>query len=103
MKKIMKTITAVERDGFDLRLLTAVFEVPDKEFDLLKGIKDAVQDYIKTPEGKKTLEYNSGYFNLADVVQNLPNEFCTAHGFSMVNSALTDMDIDWDYDFVCDN
>ena len=45
-EKILKTITAVERDGFDLRLLTVIFEIPDKDFNLLDGIKAAVGDYI---------------------------------------------------------
>ena len=93
------TVTAVERDGLDLRMLTIIFEIPDKDFDILEGIKLAVQDYIKTPEGKKTMEYNSGYFNLADVAGSLPNKYCVAHGFSMVDSALSDINIDWDYDF----
>ena len=102
-EKILKTITAVERDGFDLRLLTVIFEIPDKDFNLLDGIKAAVGDYIKTSEGRRTFDYNCEQFNLADVVSSLPNKFCEAHGFKMIDSALADMDIDWDYSFVPDS
>ena len=102
-EKILKTITAVERDGFDLRLLTVIFEIPDKDFNLLDGIKAAVGDYIKTSEGRKTFDYNCEQFNLADVASSLPNKFCEAHGFKMIDSALADMDIDWDYSFVPDS
>ena len=102
-EKILKTITAVERDGFDLRLLTVVFEIPNKEFDLLGGIKKAVGDFIRTSEGRKVFDYNCECFNLADVVSSLPNKFCEAHGFKIIDSTLADMDIDWDYSFVPDS
>lgn len=99
--KTTKTLTGVERDGLDLRLITICFEIPDPEFDLLSAISDAVKDYAKTENGKKTISSNCGYFNLADVAANLPRECCEAHGFKMIDSALTDETIDWDYDFYC--
>ena len=96
---VIRTLTAVERDGLDLRLLTVCFEIPERNFDLLSAIKLAVRDYLQTEDGKKTAEYNSGYFNLADVVSSLPREFCEKHGFRIMDSALTDEDIDWDFEF----
>lgn len=93
-----KTITALESEFQNIRLLTMQFEVPDKDFDLLEAISLAVSDYAKTPEGKKVLEYNCGYFELTDVESSLPREFCKARGFSVVDS-VADEQIDWDYDF----
>lgn len=92
-------LTAIERDGFNIRVLTVVFEVPSENFDIEENINRAVADFAKTENGKQALEYTCGYFNLADVVQNLPNELCEKHGFKIITSALTDTELDWDHDF----
>lgn len=92
-------LTAIERDGLSIRVLTVIFEVPAENFDIEENINRAVADFAKTENGKQTLEYTSGYFNLADVVQYLPNELCEKHGFKIINSALTDTELDWDHDF----
>lgn len=92
-----QTITAVERDGFDLRLLTLTFEVPnDSNFDLLDNIKKTCNDFIKTETGKDALEHNCGAFNLADFNMLVPNSFCEKYGFKKINEALSNIEIDWD-------
>lgn len=98
-EKLVTIVTAVERDGFDLRLMTVLFEVPNKDFDLLQAITKAVGEYVKTKEGRETYNNNCGYFNLADVVNSLPASFMEAQGFRMIDAGLTDMEIDWDHEF----
>lgn len=96
---VIRTLTAVERDGLDLRLQTVSFEIPDKDFDLMSAISRAVKNYARTESGRKTIDYNCGYFNLADVAGSLPQEFCEAQGFKVLDSVQTDETIDWDHDF----
>lgn len=95
-----QTIVAVERDGLDLNILSVQFEVPDDAaFDLMTAISHAVEDFAETEDGDRILAYNSGYFNLADVVISLPREFCERHGFKILDGSRADIIIDWDYDF----
>lgn len=102
-KRCVKTITAVERDGFDLNLMTVCFEVPeDSEFDLLQAIRSAAHEYLKTDAGKRALKYNCGCYNLADVVNSLPRDLCEKYGFKLLDMAQTDEIVDWDFDFADD-
>ena len=96
---MIKNITAVERDGFDIRTLTVSFEVPDENFDILSAISKAVADYIKTDAGRQTYEHNCECFNLADFNTSVPNEFCEKYGFKKIDSLTQDIEIDWDYEF----
>ena len=100
---ITKTLTAIERDGMDVRLLTMVFEIPDKDFDLIDALKKAVADYVATDEGKATLDYNCGCFNLADIDSSLPRKFCEKYGVKILDSVLAEDDIDWDCNFAPDS
>lgn len=99
---VTTTLTAVERDGLDLHLLTLVFEIPHKGFNLIDALKAAVADYIVTDEGKATLEYNCGCFNLADIDSSLPRKFCEKYGIKILDSVLTQDDVDWDCNFATD-
>jgi len=99
---MLKILTAIERDGLDVRVLSMVFDVPNKEFDIQEGLRKAVTDYCKTEEGRKTYDYNCGNFNLADVDSSLPKMFCEKYGFSIVDTVITDDYIDWDESF-CEN
>ena len=99
----IKTLTAVERDGFRMRLLTMVFEVPDEKFDLVGTIRKAVTDYCRTEEGRNVYEYNCRCFNLADVEVSFPKERFEKYGIRYVDSFLTDGgDVEWDEQFVDD-
>lgn len=97
---MIKSITAIERDGFNVRTLTVECEVPNKDFNLLDAIKLACSSFIKTEEGKAVYEYNCGCFNLADFQVNVPNSICEKFGFRKISEAYSEDDIDWDEDLV---
>ena len=99
---MLQTINAIERDGFEVRVLSILFDVPDKDFDLLKAAKLAATEYCKTAKGKRTYEYNCSQFNWADFEMSIPNEFCEKYGFKKVDSALADIIVDWDEHLVDD-
>lgn len=99
---MIQTITAIERDGLDVRTLTLIFEVPTKDFDLITAVKNAATDYCKTEDGMKIYKYNCRYFNWADFAMNVTNEFCEKYGFKMVDNVLADFEVDWDEQLVDD-
>ena len=100
---MLRNITAIERDGFEVRTLTAIFEVPEESFDLLGAICRAATDYCKTEEGQAIYEYNCSNFNLADVVMSLPNDFCRKYGFCKIDDIPADIIVGWDDQFVYEN
>lgn len=91
---MIKTITAIEHDGLDIRTITAVFTIPSPDFDIISAVKAASNEYIATENGKRTLEHNCGYFNFADFLACVPEEICKKHGFTYKTTG--DMIIDWD-------
>lgn len=93
---MLRNIIAIERDGWDFRSLSLQFDVPDKNFPLEQAIRDAVADFLRTPEGRCIYEYNCSSFNWGDVAMSLPQEVCMRHGFSMVDSCCEDLVVDWD-------
>lgn len=99
---MLQAVTAIERDGFEVRTITILFEVPSKDFNLIKAVKLAATDYCMSPEGKKVYMYNCSQFNWADFESSVPNEFCEKYGFKKVDSALADIIADWDDHLVND-
>lgn len=99
---MLQTIIAIERDGLEIRVLSIMFDVPDKDFDLLQAAKSAATDYCKTAGGKRTYEHNCSQFNWADFEMSIPNEFCEKYGFKKVESVLADIIVDWDEHLVDD-
>lgn len=97
---MLRTITALERDGFDVRVLVLNFEVPDEKFDLMAAVKAAALEYCQTDDGKRTFDYNCRYFNWADFEMHVPNEICERHGFSVLASPVADLVVDWDEQLV---
>ena len=97
---MIQTVTAIERDGMDVRVLTVQYEVPDKNFDLMGAIKKAATAYVKTESGRKTLSYNCGAFNLADFISSVPDSLCRRFGFKPVDDVLSDIEIDWNLQLV---
>lgn len=95
----IRNVTAVERDGLNVRTITVSFHVPDESFDLMEAIRKAVAEFAETENGKDALEYTCGYFNLADVAAFLPEYFCRRHGFTVADALNQDEEIDWDFDF----
>ena len=97
---MLRTITALEHEGMDVRVLVLNFEVPNEEFDLMAAVKAAALEYCQTEEGKKTYEYNCRNFNWADFEMNVPDEICARHGFSVLASPVADLVVDWDEQLV---
>lgn len=102
-----QTIVAIEQDGLTTRTLTMSFDILSDRpgFDLVSAVKAAVRDYLHTPEGRATYEYNCHNFNWADFSAHVPNSLCIRHGFqkSVHNHSDTVVDLDEhladDYDY----
>ena len=79
-------ITAIEQDGLDVHTFALCLETVEDDLDIKQAVKNACEEYIKTPAGKATLEYNSGYFDWADFAMNVPNEICKKYGFTKIEA-----------------
>ena len=97
---MLRNIVAIERDGFKVRTLTIVCEVPSKDFDLISAAKKAATDFCKTNEGREVYIGNCDCFNWADFEVYVPNSFCEIHGFRKVDSVLSDNEVVWDEQIV---
>ena len=93
---MLRNVVAIERDGWDVRVLTITFEVPNEEFNLEYWVRKAVTDYVNTKEGKVVYDYNCSHFNWADLAMSLPSNFCEKYGFRMVDNVYSDIEVDWD-------
>ena len=100
---MLRTVVAIERDGLDIRVLTLQFDVPGEEFDLKEAVYKAATDYCKTTDGRKIYDYNCSYFNWADFATSVPQEFCEKYGFKRIDSAVSDIEVDWDEQLVDDS
>lgn len=94
----IQTITAIERDGLNIRTLTIICKVlkPKPDFNLQEAIKQAIRQYLHTPDGKNIYIYNGECFNWADFATNVPNEINKLYGFEKIESVLNDIVVDWD-------
>lgn len=100
---MLRTVVAIERDGWDLRILTLQFDVPNAKFDLKGAVCKAATDYCKTKDGRKIYDYNCSYFNWADFATNVPQEFCEKYGFKKIDPIVSDIEVDWDEQLVDDS
>ena len=91
---MLRTITAIEREGMDVLSLTMVFEVANTEFDLIAAAMAAATDDCKTAEGCEIFSRNRESFNWADLDMYVPNKICEKHGFKKVDSCLSEV-VDW--------
>lgn len=98
------TVTAVERDGFDVSILAIRLRVldPDPEFDIQAAVVKACTEYVSTPEGAEDYDRNNLNFNWADFEASVPDNICRKHGFEKVSSGLSDIEVDWDEHLVDD-
>ena len=100
---MLQTVVAIEREGWDVRTLTLLFEVPDEHFNLEYWVRKAATDYCLTEKGRAIYDYNCSCFNWADFEMNVPNEFCERYGFKKINTGiLGDITVDWDEHLVDD-
>lgn len=98
---MLRNIVAVRRDGFDVKILTIIVDVPSFDFDLKAAVEAAATDYVKTPEGRRAYEGNHSEMNWADFSWSVPNSFCEKHGFKRIETAvLEDLFVNWDEDLV---
>lgn len=100
---MLRTIVAVEHDGVEVRVLALNFEVPSASFDLKTAVKAACTEYCKTEQGLATYRYNCSSFNWADFAMSVPNEICEKYGFKLLQSEVSDEDVDWDEELVDPN
>ena len=91
MDKILEE--AIEKDASDVHLICGnkpMIRIA-RELTPVEGMD------VLTPEDMNEM-YD--YFNrLADVDSSLPKKFCEKYGFSIVDTVITDNDIDWDESF----
>lgn len=99
---MLQTITAIERDGFNVRVLTITLDVPNKEFNTRQAIIDACTEFVSTEPGRSVYKYNCGNFNWADFDMSVPPEICEKHGFKKIRSDLGDIEVNWDEHLVDD-
>lgn len=84
MKNII--ITAIERDSFDVNVITLLFKVPTSDFNLKEAIKKTVADFLATDAGIAALEYTCGCFNWGDFATYITSEMCEKNGFVFIKS-----------------
>ena len=96
----IRTITAIERDGLDIRTLTITFQVNDESIDLQEAVRKACAYYVKTEEGRRIYEYNCACFNWADFETNVPNDICRKFGFEKMEGYQGDLTVDWNEQLV---
>ena len=96
-------ITAVERDGMRVRILTIQLQYLEAGIDILRAVKDACTEYVQTDEGQAVYRYNCESFNWADFVSNVPNEICEKHGFCRINDDISEIEVNWDEHLVDDD
>ena len=98
---MLRNIVVIRRDGFDIKIITIIVDVPSFDFDLKAAVQAAATDYVKTPEGRRTYEGNCSEMNWADFSWSVPNSFCEKHGFKRIETAvLDDLVVNWDEDLI---
>ncbi len=99
---MIKYMTAIEHDGLSTRSLTALISIisEDQNFDIISEIKVASEEFVETEIGQKVLDQNCGCFNFADFISEVPPKICHKHGFKLVDSSVSDYQIDWDMQLV---
>lgn len=100
---MIRTILALERDGFDMRTLILNFDVPHKDFNLFSAVKAASLEYCQTEDGRKTYKGNCNCFNWADFDVYVPDDICERHGFKKMPAEVADCIVNFDEQLVDEN
>lgn len=61
-----------------------------------KIVRETVREYLKTPEGKRDMEYSGGAYNWGDVASTIPASFWEEHGLKPMNHTAADLWVDHD-------
>lgn len=94
----IRTITAIERNEFNIRTLTITCKIlkPCPDFNLQKAIRQSIHQYLCTPDGRNIYICNGEYFNWKDFATHVPNEINRLYGFETVKSTLNNIVVDYD-------
>lgn len=85
-KQRLVTLVLKDQDGMDMRLYSVTIRTTLPDEEIIPAIMAASQDYLNTPEGRKTWEDNCHCFNFGDFDLNVTNKFCLPHGFYRVEN-----------------
>ena len=72
-------ITAIDRDGIEVRIHSLVFNIYKEKINLIDTIKGAVASYINSGYGFREYENNCYNFNWGDLLL-IPNSFLRQFG-----------------------
>lgn len=87
----IRIISAEDRDGFNVRTLTLVFEVPSVNFDLNAAVRAAATEYCQTEKGRNTYLFtNCHNFNWGDFDLYVPEAICKKHGFRKLDAYIAE-------------
>lgn len=87
-----------------LALIIDIEQADDNpDFDPVEAIRAASAEYLRTDDGKDTLENNSDEFNYGDFVNCVPDAINIRHGFTLKNYETTHIVIDHDESLVPDD
>lgn len=85
MKNNIFTMVRKDQEGIDVQIYVDMYEIPEgimedsNDINVMELFYSIAKDYLKTDEGKKELEYNSGNYNWNDFAY-IPNEFFEKYG-----------------------
>lgn len=82
-------IVAADKNSLDDEPLVIAIRIlsNDEDFNVIKAVRAACAEYVKTSDGSETLRANSGRFNWDDFESEVPNDICREHGFEKVQDA----------------
>ena len=103
MRKITtgyRTVTAIERDGLNTRVVNIQLYVFKDGLNTHDAIVAACTDYCKTEEGRKTYEGNCCSFNWGDFEAYVPNDICKKYGFIKVDTDIQSEEVNFDEQLV---
>lgn len=97
-------VLVTEHDGFNTRSFVLPLKTKDaiNLDELRRRVMAACDEYVRTPEGKRTYSYNCGCFNWADFESDVPDEICRKHGFTKNTVGEINYEVDWDEHLVTD-
>lgn len=93
---MQKTVIAKYHDGSKENALGIVVESEEDGLDVIAAVKAAATEYVSTPRGEAAVAENSGDFNYGDFANHVPDAICRKHGFSVVDTFITELVVDHD-------
>lgn len=88
-------LSLCDQDGLDVKTHTISIMTSLPTEKIIPSIMAASQDYLNTPDGRQTWEYNNHCFNFGDFDLYVGDEFCIPHGFHKLNDHHTVIEEDF--------